>query len=182
MDSSLTRMHSSRMRTTRSSSCRGSPPGTTPGPVTPQDQAPHWDQASPWHQTPPQGPGIPPGPGIPLGPGPPGPGGPVLGGCLVPGVGQAPPGSRHPLSGQTHTCKHITLPQTSFAGGNNLIIYCSASGLFDSRYIYVTGRKIRVWTLCKILLCFTLVASLVTLFSIHHHMLGIPPFFLIGYI
>ena len=64
---------------------------------------------------------------------------------------------------------------------NNLIIYCLASGLFDSRYIYVTGRKIRVWTLCKILLCFTLVASLVTLFSIHHHMLGIPLFFLFGY-
>ena len=49
---------------------------------------------------------------------------------------QAPPRNRHPLGastppgagnppgagttrGQTHTCKHITLPQTSFAGGNN---------------------------------------------------------------
>ena len=32
---------------------------------------------------------------------------------------QPPPGTRHPPPcGQTHTCKHITLPQTSFAGGN----------------------------------------------------------------
>ena len=35
------------------------------------------------------------------------------------------PGTRHPpgpgtLRGQTDTCKHITLPQTSFAGGNKL--------------------------------------------------------------
>ena len=38
-----TRMHSSRMRTARSSSCPGgggSPPGTSPGAGTPQDQAP----------------------------------------------------------------------------------------------------------------------------------------------
>ena len=27
-----------------------------------------------------------------------------------------------PYCGQTHTCKHITLPQTSFAGGYNLIV------------------------------------------------------------
>ena len=26
-----------------------------------------------------------------------------------------------PPCGQTHTCKHITLPQTSFTGGNNLV-------------------------------------------------------------
>ena len=31
-----------------------------------------------------------------------------------------PPGSRHPPPcGQTHACKHITFPQTSFAGGKN---------------------------------------------------------------
>ena len=50
------------------------------------------------------------------------------------GLHQAPPGTRHPPEpdplgqdppdqapprGQTHTCKHITLPQTSFAGGKN---------------------------------------------------------------
>ena len=34
-----------------------------------------------------------------------------------PGPG-TPPGTRLPC-GQTHTCKHITLPQTSFAGGKN---------------------------------------------------------------
>ena len=62
----------------------------------PQDHAPPRDQALP-----------PPGPGTP----PP---------------DQAPPGTRHPPDqappcGQTDTCKHITLPQTSFAGGNNKI-------------------------------------------------------------
>ena len=35
-----------------------------------------------------------------------------------------PLGTRHPLDqappGQTHTCKHITLPQTSFSGGKNV--------------------------------------------------------------
>ena len=68
-------------------------------------------------------------------------------GCVPPaavavpgGLHQTPPGSRHPSQGgtpqtrhppdqappdqappcgQTHACKHITLPQTSFAGGNN---------------------------------------------------------------
>ena len=29
----------------------------------------------------------------------------------------SPPGPGTPPCGQTHTCKHITLPQTSFAGG-----------------------------------------------------------------
>ena len=64
----------------------------------------------------------------------------------LPGPGTHPPGSRHPpgpgthpqsrhppsprsrhtpqsrhlhLRGQTHACEHITLPQTSFAGGKN---------------------------------------------------------------
>ena len=52
-------------------------------------------------------------------------------GCVPPAavaVHQAAPRTRHlpwdqaPPSpcGQTHTCKHITLPQTSFAGGKNL--------------------------------------------------------------
>ena len=41
---------------------------------------------------------------------------------------QALPGSRYaprpgtPLCGQTHACKHITLPQTSFAGSKNTCI------------------------------------------------------------
>ena len=34
---------------------------------------------------------------------------------------QAPPRTRPPPRGQTHTCKHITLPQTSFAGGKNTV-------------------------------------------------------------
>ena len=32
-----------------------------------------------------------------------------------------PPREQAPPCGQTHTCKHITLPQTSFAGGNYMI-------------------------------------------------------------
>ena len=45
------------------------------------------------------------------------------GGCLLPG---GIPGlgvylvRYSPCCGQTHACKHITLPQSSFAGGNNL--------------------------------------------------------------
>ena len=31
-----------------------------------------------------------------------------------------PPGPGTPPRGQTHACKHITLPQTSFAGGNDI--------------------------------------------------------------
>ena len=54
-------------------------------------------------------------PGTPLGPDPlPGPGTPR---------DQTPPGPGTPR-GQTHTCKHITLPQTSFAGGNKLKELC----------------------------------------------------------
>ena len=99
-------MHSSRMRTTHSSSRPGgSPPGTPwtrlpgagdpgsrhpPGPDPPRDQTPPWTRHPPRTRHPPkdQTP--------PLGPGP------------------------TSLCGQTHTCKHITLPQTSFAGGKNL--------------------------------------------------------------
>ena len=91
----VTRMHSNRMRTARSSSRPGgggSPPGTSPQDQTPpRDQAPAGSRHSPsWDQTPP-----PPGPGTLL------------------------PGPDTPPYGQTHTCKHITLPQTSFAGGKN---------------------------------------------------------------
>ena len=72
-------MHSSRMRTSRSSSCLGGlrqapPRSSPPGPGTPRNRHP------------PSGAGIPP-------------------------WDQAPP------YGQTHTCKHITLPQTSFVDG-----------------------------------------------------------------
>ena len=86
-------MHSSRMRTARSSSRPGglhqAPP---PGPDPPLSRHPPGPD--------PRGPdprraGTPPGPGT-------------------------PPGTRHPPSGQTDTCKHITLPQTSFAGGNKI--------------------------------------------------------------
>ena len=34
---------------------------------------------------------------------------------------QHSPGTMHPYCGQTHACKHITLPQTSFAGGENTV-------------------------------------------------------------
>ena len=55
---SKTRMHSSRMRTARSSSRRGVPPGT-PWDQTPRDQAPPQDQATLQDLAPP-------GPGTPL--------------------------------------------------------------------------------------------------------------------
>ena len=54
----------------------------------------------------------PPGPGTPQDQAPPRPGTPLP----RPGT---PPGPGTPSCGQTHTCKHITLPQTMFAGGNN---------------------------------------------------------------
>ena len=46
-------------------------------------------------------------------------------GADPPGVGtpseQTPHGTRHPpVNRMTNRCKNITLPQTSFAGGNNL--------------------------------------------------------------
>ena len=91
--SSTTRMHSSRMRTARSSSLtRGSPLGIPHGQTpqragTPKDQAPrtrHPPEPSPsWEQAP---------------------------------LYQAPP-DQAPPCGQTHTCKHITLTQTSFPDG-----------------------------------------------------------------
>ena len=42
-----------------------------------------------------------------------------------------PPGQPPPPSGRTHTCKHITLPQTSFPGGNKQ----------NSNAIYGSGRS-----------------------------------------
>ena len=36
---------------------------------------------------------------------------------------EAPSRRKHPPCGQTHACKHITLPQTSFAGGNYVYKY-----------------------------------------------------------
>ena len=59
------------------------------------------------------------------------PGGCLLGGCLIgrctwsQGGGCLLPGT--PPCGQTHTCKHITLPQTSFAGGNKIFCYSMVS-------------------------------------------------------
>ena len=80
-------MHSSRMRTTHSSSRQG---GGSPHPPHPRDQAPPQDPApSPLEQ----------GPGTPR------------------RRDQALP------CGQTHIRKHITLPQTSFAGGNEPLKY-----------------------------------------------------------
>ena len=134
-----TRMHSSRMRTARSSSRAG---GLHQAP--PQDQPPRactlpWKQAPleqvpPWNRHPPgpdpPGAGTLPGAGTPPGSRhPPGAGTPRGAGTppqeqAPPGAG-TPPGPDHPLipekapspRGQTHTCKHITLPQTSSAGG-----------------------------------------------------------------
>ena len=86
--------------------------------VSPLGPDPSWDQASPWDQTPPWD--------------------------------EALPWTRlswhqaHPLGpgiprGQTHTCKHITLPQTSFAGSK----YDPCSG--RSRILPRTGCQIQRW-------------------------------------
>ena len=77
------------------------------------------------HQAPlPLGAGTPPGVGTPLGAGTSPQDQPSLGPDSPQGPGtppdQAPPRTRHPPRGQTHACKHITLPQTSFAGGKNI--------------------------------------------------------------
>ena len=92
----LTRMHSSRMRTARSSNCLGGLHQASPGTGTPREQAPQ-GQAD----TSRAGAGTPPpeaGAGIPR---------------------DQTLQTRHPPCGQMHACKHITLPQTSFAGGKN---------------------------------------------------------------
>ena len=52
------------------------------------------------------------------------PGGvPGLGGCLLPGGVPGPGGCQvpPPVNRMTNRCKNITLPQTSFAGGNKVI-------------------------------------------------------------
>ena len=56
-------------------------------------------------------------PGTLLGPEPPEPATP-LGSDPPPGPGT--PRDQATPCGQTHTCKHITLPQTSFVAGNNV--------------------------------------------------------------
>ena len=38
-----------------------------------------------------------------------------------PGSTQTPKEHARPRCGQTHACKHITLPQASFSGGNNVV-------------------------------------------------------------
>ena len=60
--------------------------------ATPRDQAPPWNQA-------PHAPGIPQD--------------------RNPARNRCTPRTRQPPCGQTHTCKHIALPQTSFEGGKN---------------------------------------------------------------
>ena len=51
------------------------------------------------------------------------------GGCLLPG--RRVPGQVLPRCGQTHECKHITLPQTSFAGGKNWSVLIMGLIFFD---------------------------------------------------
>ena len=89
-----TRMHSSRMHTARSSSHPPEPntplrPDPSPRPGTPQPGNPLRPDPPTRH---------PPGPDTP--------------------PDQTPPKTRHTPCGKTRTCKHITLPQTSFADGN----------------------------------------------------------------
>ena len=93
-------MHSSRMRTTRSSS-----PGGGAWPVPPNfplgcGAGPDHPQLPPWLWRPPPHDQAPPGPGTPLGPDP------------------------HPLWTEflTHASENVTFPQTSFAGGNKYIL------------------------------------------------------------
>ena len=99
MFSLKTRMHSSRMRTARSSSRRG-------GVST---RHPPWDHAPPGPCTPPE---------------------------------QAPREQTSPSCGQTHACKHITLPQTSFAGGNNwLQPHSGVTPLFSLRTVSIASSQ-----------------------------------------
>ena len=91
-----TRMHSSRMRTT----CTSSRPGGSPQ-GTPRADTPPWTRH-------------PPGPGIP------------------------------PVNRMTDRCKNITLPQTSFAGGNNITI---------SYYIERSVTKAKQYQMSSLLHC-----------------------------
>ena len=137
-------MHSSRMRTARSSSRPGGVSTRHPRAGTPRDQAPPQadpPQLPPWvwtwtrsSSTSPLDVGL---DQIPLnfpfgcGPGDPQPLETCCKACWDTACNACwdstpspwRPAARHagiaPPCGQTHTCKHITLPQTSFAGGSN---------------------------------------------------------------
>ena len=91
-------MHSSRMHTARSSG----------RPWVVSTRHPSQEQATQQEQAPPPEQASPPRAGTPLG---------------------ADPQSRHPRTshpppcGQTHACKHITLPKTSFAGGKYILLH-----------------------------------------------------------
>ena len=91
------------MRTARSSSRPGVSPPAPPilWPGTPLDQV-HPEPGTPWDQAPPPDQAAP------------------RTRHTLPGADT--PRARHPPWGQTHACKHITLPQTSFAGGNEWLI------------------------------------------------------------
>ena len=131
------------MRTARSSSHHGTPrAGTPPGPDPPQ--LPPWVWA--WTRSPstsPLGVGLvtpPPSQiplNVPLGFGP---------GNLQGMLGYHSPletccnacwDSTPPPRGQTHTCKHITLPQTSFAGGKYMLNFAHVilSGVISTNEI-----------------------------------------------
>ena len=121
------RMHSSRMRTTHSSSRHRERPGPDPPQLPPWVWA--WTRSS---STSPLGVGLDQSPpNFPLGSGPgdlpPGPDPPTLPPWVWAWKPARHAGTRHPPLGPgtppvnriTDTCKNITLPQTSFAGGNN---------------------------------------------------------------
>ena len=131
------RMHSSRMRTARSSSRPGESPTDNPPwrrcpprPGNPQDQAPPQEQAPPEARQPPKQASpdqipstFPLAVGLdqiplhfPLGVDLETPKRPAAKHAGIPPALHG--GIAHPPCGQTHTCKHIILPQTSFAGGN----------------------------------------------------------------
>ena len=97
------RMHSSRMRTARSSSHRGGG----------------------LHR-------VPPGAGTP--------------------PDQAPPRTRTHTRGQTHGCKHITLPQTSFAGGNDKLSTISIrkdEHEMEYTHIFIINQYLSSFCHCK---------------------------------
>ena len=86
----------------------------------------------------------------------------LLGGVCSWGMLSAPrgvPGPRGctwsgtPPCGQTHTCKHITLPQTSFAGGKYVfssltfdcsVLVCTSIILLDFMGSYTSWRKVQL--------------------------------------
>ena len=103
------------MHTANSSSRRGAstrhPPNETPQEQTPWTRHP-LDQAPPWTRHPP-------GPGTPLDQAPLEQTTQTRHTSLdqAPSWDQAHPLDKAPPCGQTHACKHIILPQNSFAGG-----------------------------------------------------------------